>query len=391
MRIAPTKRITEKIMQLLDIKPFSSMVNSVITHSIKENSVIPGDVEALRTEAARMNRDMQAQGSLGYSDDEMMLLLMVESMIAPYLSDRPDVLNFYMNAISEECRIFDVEEFMTNPYIKNIDFHEKHQGDYELLYHEFMPYEVDLYSPPKRLGKIHIDIPRVSCFTHTLKYPAIGQTSIKSTWMSVTPNEVYTMADAISNAKGKVLTLGCGMGYFAYMASLKDEVDSITIVEIEQDIIDLFETHILPQFQHKEKINIVKADAIEYMQNLDDGEFDYCFADIWIGIEDIAPYFSVKEIGRKLRKTKVNYWIEESFAIYLSQFIWTEILESFSKAVHADIPDTRDAPINATEERVHDYVHRLLKKVEITTPDQIDYYLTTKNIIALIDKTKITF
>lgn len=118
MRIAPTKRITEKIMQLLDIKPFSSMVNSVITHSIKENSVIPGDVEALRAEAARMNRDMQAQGSLGYSDDEMMLLLMVESMIAPYLSDRPDVLNFYMDAISEECHIFDVEEFMTNPYIR---------------------------------------------------------------------------------------------------------------------------------------------------------------------------------------------------------------------------------------------------------------------------------
>lgn len=391
MRIMPSKRISEKIMQLLDIKPYSSMVNTIITHSIAENSVIPGDVESLRAEAAKANRDLQAQGRSDYTDDELMLLFMVESMIAPYLADRPDILNNYMAAISKECRVFDVEEFKNNPYFKNIDFHEKHQGDYELLYHEFMPYEVDIYSPPKRLPKVHIDIPCVSCFTHTLKYPAIGQTSIKSTWMSVTPNEVYTMAGAISNANGKVLTLGCGMGYFAYMASLKDEVESVTIVEIEQDVIDLFEKHILPQFQHKDKITIIKADAVEYMKTLADGEFDYCFADIWIGIEDIAPYFSIKEIGRKLRKTKIDYWIEESFAIYLSQLVWIEILESFSKAVHAEIPDVSNTPVEANEEKARDYVHRLLKKIEITTPDQIDYYLTPKTIIDLINKAKITF
>ena len=391
MRIMPSKRITEKIMQLLEIKPYSSLVNSVITHSINENSVIPGDVESLRAEAAKVNRDLQAQGGSGYTDDELMLLFMVESMIAPYLAEHPDVLNTYMASISKECRVFDAEEFMNNPYFKNIDFHEKHQGDYELLYHEFMPYEVDIYSPPMRLPQIHIDIPRVSCFTQTLKYPAIGQTSTKSTWMSVSPNEVYTMADAISNARGKLLTLGCGMGYFAYMASLKDEVESVTIVEIEQDVIDLFENHILPQFQHKEKITIIKADAIEYMRDLSDGEFDYCFADIWIGIEDLAPYFSIKEIGRKLRKTKIDYWIEESFAIYLSQFVWIEILKTFSKAIHAEIPDASNVPVEANEERVYDYVHRLLKKIEITTPDQIDYYLTPKNIIDLINKAKITF
>ncbi len=391
MRIIPTRKITEKIMELLDIKPYFSMVNSVITHSIKENSIIPRDVEALRAEAVTTNQEMRLQGGSGYTDDKMMLLLLVESMIAPHLSENPEIFNFYMNAISEECRIFDVKEFMANPYIKNIEFHEEHQGDYELLYHEFMPYEVDIYSPPKRLPQIHIDIPRISCFTHTLKYPAIDQTSIKSTWMSVSPNEVYTMADAISNARGKVLTLGCGMGYFAYMASLKDEVESVTIVEIEQDVIDLFENHILPQFQRKDKIFIIKADAIEYMRELTDGEFDYCFADIWIGIEDLAPYFSIKEIGRKLRKTRIDYWIEESFAIYLSQFVWIEILKTFSKAIHAEIPDASNTPVEANEERVYDYVHRLLKKIEITTPDQIDYYLTPKNIIDLINKAKITF
>lgn len=387
MRVIATKRITEKIMQLLDIKPVSSMVNSIITASIRENSIIPSDLDFLKAEA----ENLSLQGNTRYSNDKIMLLLLVESMLAPYLGEQSYAFDYYMNAIAEECKIFHVDEFKKNPYIKNIDFHEKCQGDYELRYQNFMPYELDIYRPPKRIEKVHIDIPCISCFTETFEYPSVFQKSINSTWMSVTPNEVFTIEKAIKNANGKVLTLGCGMGYFAYMASLKDEVESVTIIEIEQDIIDLFKTHILPQFQYKDKINVIKADAIEYMQNLADGEFDYCFADIWIGINDIAPYFSVKEIGRNLRKTKIDYWIEESFAIYLSQFIWIEILGAFSKAVHADVPDSSNALKDDTDERIQNYVHRLLKKVEITSPEQIDHYLTPKNIISLINKTKITF
>ena len=199
------------------------------------------------------------------------------------------------------------------------------------------------------------------------------------------------MADAISNARGKVLTLGCGMGYFAYMASLKDEVESVTIVEIEQDIIDLFEKYILPQFEHKDKITIIKADAVEYMKNLADGEFDYCFADIWIGIEDIASYFSIKETGRQFVKMKIDYWIEGSFAAYLSQYVLNEIIRSFSDTAHGFNPYEMFLDEDANDERLRNYVHRLFKNIEITMPEQIDHWLTPENIIELINKTNITF
>ena len=142
MRIKASEMIDDKIMDLLDIKHSSSMVNSFIDYSIKENSVIPGDVGSLRAKAVKVHRDMQAHGISGHTDDEIMLILMVESMIAPFLCDQPDVFRIYMNSILNECRVFDTEEFMNDPYIKNIDVHEKHQGDYELLYHEFMPYEL---------------------------------------------------------------------------------------------------------------------------------------------------------------------------------------------------------------------------------------------------------
>ena len=195
----------------------------------------------------------------------------------------------------------------------------------------------------------------------------------------------------IKNAKGKVLTLGCGMGYFAYMASIKEDVESITIIELEQNVIDLFEKCILPQFENKDKIKIVKADAVEYLRNTEDGVYDYCFADIWIGIEDIAPYFAVKEIGRNLRKTKIEYWIEDSFAILLSSSVWIEIMKAFSEANKMEIPPLDESKLASSDKRKENYIQRILSDVEISKPEHIDYYMKPQNIISLIDRTDIIF
>jgi SAM-dependent methyltransferase len=208
--------------------------------------------------------------------------------------------------------------------------------------------------------------------------------------MSVTPNEIYTMQPAIDNAKGKVLTLGCGMGYFAYMASLKNDVESVTIVEIEQDVIDLFEKNILPQFENKDKITVIKADAVEFMKNVRDGDYDYCFADIWMGIDNIEPYFAVKEVCRRFKKTKIDYWVEEAFAALFAISVWNDLIKTFGKLNNYEVtvPETE---LSDDRSRLENYIHRLLKNVEISKPDDIDYYLTPQNIIKLINKSKISF
>nr|DAG67923.1 MAG TPA: Ribosomal protein L11 methyltransferase [Caudoviricetes sp.] len=386
LKVQNTRRIAEKLMEVMQLKEASSMVNTIITNSIVANSIIPPDPEALRKEAELIQKEMP-----DYSVDRIMMLLMVESMIGPYLEQQPEVMDFFMNWIAAESRVFDVSEFNENPYIKNIDFANQSNGDYELRYHDNMPYELDIYNVPKRIEELYVDIPRVSCFPEEFKYPVIFQKSINSTWMSVSPNEVFTMEKAIKNAKGKVLTLGCGMGYFAYMASIKEDVDSVTIIELEQSVIDLFETCLLSQFENKNKITVIKADAVEYLKNMEDGDFDYCFADIWIGIEDIIPYFAVKEIGRKLRKTKIDYWIEDSFAILLSSYVWIEIIKSFSKSNNIPIPPIDDSMLTDLDKRKTAYIQSLLGKVEITKPEHIDYYMRPQNIISLIDRTDIIF
>ena len=388
MRIQNTRRNMEKMAMLMDLHMASSTVNTVLTNMINDNSMIPSDIDQLRAEAIKLQSQMK-----NTSVDKIMMMLMVEGMIAPYIGNDARMFDFFMNSLLNEGRVFDVSEIQDNPYVKDIDFKDRRSVDFEFRYHSFMPYELDIYDIPRKIIEYDVDIPRISCFTEKVEYPVIFQNSIKSTWMSVSPNEINTMKQPIRNAKGKVLTLGCGMGYFAYMASLKADVESITIVEREQSVIDLFTSFILPQFKTKDKITVIKDDAIEYMMNLEDGLYDYCFADIWIGVMDFEPYIKTKEVCKRFRKMKMEYWIEDAFGILLSSHIYIEMLKAFSKNMNVPLGNRNDNefPIPENEKKLADYVARLVENVEIEKPEHIDYYLTPRNITSLLDRTEIKY
>lgn len=390
MKIANTKRIRERMLELQNCRQFFNVLCDVVANQIATSTIEPDAIQELTKQAAEFKEKLKDDAFGSYSVEKLVLLLYIETLADMALPGYDYIKEYYMNYLRPEAKIFEIAEYKNNPYIKNIDFYNQVQGDYELCFGSYDPYELSIYDTPVHLKECHTDIPKIGCFTEKFEYPRIKQKSINSTWMSVTPNEVATVQPAIDNAKGKVLTLGCGMGYFAYMASLKSDVESITIIELEQDVIDLFEKNILPQFENKDKISVIKADAVEFMKNVKDGEYDYCFADIWISVCDIEPYLLVKEVARRLKKTKVDYWIEDSFASFLSNYIWVEMLKSFSISNHIEVPDS-DIALPDFELKLNNYIHRLMKNVEIKTPEDMDYYLTPKNIIKFINASKTTF
>ncbi len=77
--------------------------------------------------------------------------------------------------------------------------------------------------------------------------------------MSDTPKEYSDHADFFRMAKGDVLIHGLGLGCALNVVANKPQVESITVVEIEQDVIDL----VAPHFQHK-NIEIIHADAMTW-------------------------------------------------------------------------------------------------------------------------------
>ena len=108
------------------------------------------------------------------------------------------------------------------------------------------------------------------------------------------------------------------MRYF-YMASIKDEVTSVTVVERSKDAIALFKEHILPQFPDPKKVTVLCSDAFEFAENkMARGEYDTVFTDLWHDPSDgVELYLKMKEYENKLPNAQFVYWIEKTLKLYM--------------------------------------------------------------------------
>lgn len=99
--------------------------------------------------------------------------------------------------------------------------------------------------------------------------------------MSDTPMERFTNQEFVNNACGRVLIAGLGIGMVPAAIAEKDDVESITILEIDQEIIDLVEPLIRKYIPNQDKITIVQADALTYPDTYNGEKYDWAWLDIW--------------------------------------------------------------------------------------------------------------
>ena len=212
----------------------------------------------------------------------------------------------------------DAKTYAEDPYYKNIRIPNARFGRWELKYEHYKAYEA-FVCDEMILKPDFREIQRIGFFDSDFSYPAVMEDGHE--WMAIKPNETATITFAVNAAHGRVATFGLGMGYYPYLVHLKPDVESITIIERSADVIELFKTHILPQFDHPEKVRIVQADAFEYAAKQMPAEcFDYAFADTWRDVSDGLPmYLRMKKLERLNPATEFSYWVEESL---LSGYRW---------------------------------------------------------------------
>ena len=211
--------------------------------------------------------------------------------------------------LTPAVRLLDAEKYRQNPYYRNINLSDIKEGNWEIRIEKYLPYR-GVICDDMIINPDFSEIPPLGFFTEEFCFPAILEGG--NEWMTLTPVDLDTCEEAIKAAHGKVVTFGLGLGYYAYMASEKDEVDEVTVVELSADVIDLFKKYILPQMPNKHKIKIVNMDAFEYAERIMPKEgFDLAFADTWRDASDGAPmYKRMKAFEHLSPDTKFLYWIE---------------------------------------------------------------------------------
>lgn len=205
------------------------------------------------------------------------------------------------------------------------------------------------------------EYPRIAFFDREFSFPVVSQSGVE--WMSLKPNEIETMREPLTRARGKVTVFGLGLGYFAFCASEKENVESVTVVERDENIIALFEEAILPHLKNRKKIRIVKCDAFEYMER-NDHNTDYVFVDIWHDTSDGLPlYIKAKKLEHNFGRATVDYWIENSILQRLRAMVFEEYTDMTAELVEG-LPEIfgREALLSILSDRS---LRELAKRIEL--------------------------
>ncbi len=287
----------------------------------------------------------------------------------------------FIDETRNDVIVLDSFEYEKDPYWQTINFPDIALGDWKLRTSFYEPFEGMLSDEIRvKENEYYKEINQFGFFLKRFRYIEVIQND--KTWMSVTPHEINTMKDDINKSRGRVITFGLGLGYYPFSVSLKENVESITIVEKDEKCIELFDKFIFPQFQSKTKISIIKSDAYEFAEAMKDGDFDYAFADIWhLPFDGLFSYLRFVPLFSSFKKTETSYWIEKSILSLLRRALIILIDEEYKGSTDENYRRSKnetDSLINA--------LHFSLKKVKIKSVPELLSILSDENLRSLAAK-----
>ena len=236
------------------------------------------------------------------------------------VEDDEEAIDFINPYIVNNLEKLDYEQYANNAYAKAIKGVGKYK-DCSLEYLSYEPYQIFPSDDISVDG--YKEINHIGYFDK--KFPYLALLKNNEIWMSLNPNEIKTMEPYIAKARGHVLVLGLGVGYVAYMMANKKEVKSVTVIEKDSNVINIFSNLLWPSFSSKEKIKIINDDALSYLKRKQ-RDFNYIFADIWHSPDDGLPLFlKIKKINRH-----IDCWLEVSMYALLRRCMFTLLYEQMN-------------------------------------------------------------
>ena len=309
MNIKLNKQDLDILKNIIETKDINIAVADMLLHAFNSPKLInKKEIERLMSEE-------------GYLEKDAYLNLFLDQFEIDTTNEENNEIidTYFSNFIS-----LDERNFLNNPYIKAFKGKTIKSGKYSLEYCDYKPYQLLPLDEILIEGNNYKEISQVGYFKNNFKYLALKENGV--IWMCITPNEINTMKDALSKVKGNVLVLGLGLGYFPFMASLKDDVKNITVIENNPEIIKIYRGE-LEQFVGNGKIKIIQDDAFNYLEN--NNNFDCVFADLWHNPEDgVHQFIKLKTIETKLDKP-FYYWLEPSLIQMLRRSVITLFQEHF--------------------------------------------------------------
>ena len=132
-----------------------------------------------------------------------------------------------------------------------------------------------------------------------------------ASWMSMTPFEIESQEIGVRLARGHVLVFGLGLGWSALASALRDEVEAVTVVERDRDVIDLHRTlDLAAQLPPaaRAKLSILEGDAYDYRPGR---PVDLLMPDIWLPLVNDGRVEEVRRMQANVGARGIYFWGQE--------------------------------------------------------------------------------
>ncbi len=240
--------------------------------------------------------------------------------------DNNDELFFYEKYFKDLIVKLNIDDYRNNPYAKRINGLTFKEGKFAFKELSFKPKHLIPFDDIKIDPSNYLERSSVGYFEEEYNYPALLENN--TVWMSLDPDEINTMKPYIEKMHGDILIFGLGMGYFPYMSSFNKNVKSITIIEKDINIVNIFNKYISPKLDNPIPFKIINEDAFLYIKNHDMKKFDSSFMDIWHNAEDGLPLFIKFKQLLKEYQGDTYYWLHKSLLAMYRRCLLTIIEES---------------------------------------------------------------
>ena len=265
MYIKDTKKIREKLLEILDNESKSNEIeNNIVDYVGRVCNTSVGNQE-LFNQSVQQVIELGKEEGQEYSLEQAKINTMVAVLLKRCQYSDIKTLAYLAKELPKYTKILKVEDYYTKQYWKQVKVDTCEYGDIS-LYNETMPPLTLIICDSLVYKKPLLSLPTIGFFEENYDAPILKYKG--TAYYSLGPKEIIAQDKVLDTVHGKVLNLGVNLGYFAFNASEKEDVEKVTIIENNQDLINLFKAKILPQFTNPEKIEIIHADYFEYMENL---------------------------------------------------------------------------------------------------------------------------
>lgn len=144
-------------------------------------------------------------------------------------------------------------------------------------------------------------------------------------YFKLSAKDAMAAKDVSDSLRGSILFLGAGgLCYLPFLASKKQDVVKITIVD-SSPVMDFVEEILLPRLGgNGRKIEIVKEDPYDHLSRAVDGEHDFCVVRMWDTACHPASgqYLRYKMLSNGFKKTRFMFWLEDEVIACLMPYVF---------------------------------------------------------------------